>query len=334
MDDVILKLTERGEILHAKIQEGRGTIPLEITRIVSGADISPEPLKLTSLVDPRLEFDVLGTHTDGPMTTFSTSITNFGNQEKGIPPLTEGYLLSQVGFYAIDPDIGEILYRISQYQTPLNVPSFNIRGWSYRPTFNIVTGNASTIIIEISPAGELLIQDVWRTVEFSDFGASNRGVRLHYRNESVVSEYEPLDEEGRFAGANITEMRIVVEPNNPDSAFRVMLPMTVLSAVIDPVTGDSIDVLLEKHADSSVVSENGMHGLRYHDSRQEIFDPIKGEWVRAWGGPASIRDSFTVEDGVLSSRADFGTEISLGETKTLLIFDGFGFIYRNVLHLI
>jgi hypothetical protein len=59
----------------------------------------------------------------------------------------------QIGFYATDPDIGEILYRISQFDNPNYVPAASERGWTFAPTFTFATGNASEVTFTIDPSG-------------------------------------------------------------------------------------------------------------------------------------------------------------------------------------
>jgi hypothetical protein len=153
MADTILALTESGQALKAKIEQGNGTIPLKITRIVSGSGTSTNPTGLTALVSPEMEFGITSSSTEGARTTIEAILTNVGDPGQGKPPLAVGYPMSQVGFYALDPDKGEILYRISQYGKPIYVPPASEYGWTYAPAFNIITGNASTVIVEISMDG-------------------------------------------------------------------------------------------------------------------------------------------------------------------------------------
>ena len=164
MADVILALTEQGQALKAKIEEGEGTLPLEITRIVSAAGTSEDPVGLTDLVDPKIELSITGSRTDGARTIISAMLTNTGNPEKGVPPLEVGYNLVQVGFYAVDPDEGEILYRITQYENPIPIPAASERGWTYTPTYNIVTGNATEVIIVIDSSSYATMQDLMDNV--------------------------------------------------------------------------------------------------------------------------------------------------------------------------
>jgi hypothetical protein len=326
MADVNLALTIAGQALRAKIEAGYGTIPLEITRIVTSSASSPDPLNLTALVAEEQTFIITGRTTSGARTTISTYLSNFGNPTAVPPvlPLAQGYPLTQIGFYALDPDDGEILYRISQFDNPNYVPAATERAWEYEPTFNIITGNATTVIINIDPSSSTTKQDVWNSVELSANSPPGTGVRTQYFIEADVSGYTPrepqadiymlqgtfdpttgLDDGGdplpapdldnagfywtasaagtftppggstpltfnvgdwlisngtsylqsapqtgppgaaQFAGAMITEIRIVADPSNPTgSLFQVALPITVLAAVIDPDTGESMIQLL------------------------------------------------------------------------------------------
>ena len=150
---VNLKLTAAGQALSAKIEAGQGTLPLTITRITTASGTSDDPLDLTALVDEEQELTLVGATTEMEMTTIETTVTNEG--------LAAGYLLSQIGFYALDPDEGEILYRITQFATPSYVPAESERLWTYSPTFKIVTGNASEVVIQVVPnAVEELRQEV------------------------------------------------------------------------------------------------------------------------------------------------------------------------------
>jgi hypothetical protein len=186
----------------------------------------------------------------------------------------------QIGFYATDPDEGEILMRISQFDNPNYVPAASERAWEFEPTFNFVTGNASTVVIQIDPSASVSRMDIWNSVDISNAPPNALlGVRTHYmveRNSPDYTPYSPdsgftlqgtfdpttgLDDEGDpipapditnngfytslFAGARITEIRIISDPSNPNgSPYEVALPITILSAVVDPVTRHSLLTIL------------------------------------------------------------------------------------------
>ncbi|MDR0905751.1 MAG: hypothetical protein LBN00_06215 [Oscillospiraceae bacterium] len=183
IESVNLALTAKGQALKAKIEMGAGTIPLSITRITSGSGTSEDPLNLNAVVDEQQEFVITGRTTQGARTGISAVLTNVG--------LAVGYPLAQIGFYAIDPDEGEILYRISQFAEPNQVPSANDHPWTYQPTFSIVTGNASEVIVNVDLAGMATIQAVWNSVELSDNDTPAVGVKTQYFDVKSVPNYQP-----------------------------------------------------------------------------------------------------------------------------------------------
>lgn len=178
-----LALTAAGQALKAKIEKGDNKIALDITRIVTASGTSDDPLNLTAVVNEQQQFTITGKQTIGARTTISTVLTNIG--------LSTGYSLSQIGFYAIDPDDGEILYRISQFPEPNYVPTPTQRGWTYTPTFNFLTGNASEVKVNIDLAGIATTLAIWNSVEISDADAPSTGVKTQYFTIKDVPNYTP-----------------------------------------------------------------------------------------------------------------------------------------------
>lgn len=61
-----------------------------------------------------------------------------------------------------------------------------------------------------------------------------------------------------FSGAEIAEIRIYDNPSNPEaSAYKVVLPITLLEAVVDPNTGESLDEILTRTYASLGVNDDG-----------------------------------------------------------------------------
>ena len=167
-------LTNAGMALYAKIQMGDGTIPLNITRIVTGAGRSDDPLSLAAVVDERHEMTITNRKTIGARTTISAKILNTG--------IESGYPISQIGFYALDPDDGEILYRIFQPEYPNYMPAVSDWGFTYKDDFNFFTGNASEIILNIDPNGLV-------THEELEFALTE----LSSTDYPIISDTEPPD---------------------------------------------------------------------------------------------------------------------------------------------
>lgn len=142
---VDLELTIKGKNLQAKINAGKGNIELKYTRIMSASGFSENPTELLTLIEPRQEFVIESQNTFGKRAEVTALMTNFGNPLTNEPPLEEGYVLQMLGFYAEDPDEGEILYMVSQFENPNFVPPFSRRPWRYNPTFEISVGNAQVV---------------------------------------------------------------------------------------------------------------------------------------------------------------------------------------------
>jgi len=173
MADIDGALTTAGQALTAKINAGNGTIPLNITRIVTGSGTSPDPLNLAAVVDERQTFTITEKTTAGLHALISVMLTNTGNPSESIPPLAQGYSLTQIGFYADDPDEGEILYRISQFENPNYVPAANERGWTLERTFSIYTANASVVNVTVDPLWQSIRNEIEGNVKYNAAQALN-----------------------------------------------------------------------------------------------------------------------------------------------------------------
>lgn len=107
-------LTDKGKALQAKLLSGQ---TLKIKRVTTGA-------KKVPVVDLRQQLDVTEggyditlqpTRTDGEKMIVPVLLENVG--------LKESYELWQVGFYAEDPNEGEILFCLAQAVQAKNIPS-------------------------------------------------------------------------------------------------------------------------------------------------------------------------------------------------------------------
>ena len=152
-------LTDKGKVLNAKIQKGSGDVPLLITRIEIGAGTGENPVSQESLVDP-IEFfvPIIRQQVHGSMAEIQIQITNVGNPDKNIPPLLKALTFQQIGFYAVDPDDGEILYRISQLDGPAFIPPASDFPFTVAPIYIFTTANADNVQILVDPAGLVTIR--------------------------------------------------------------------------------------------------------------------------------------------------------------------------------
>ena len=246
--NIHMNLTVKGQALNAKIQAGNGTVPLEITRIVSASGTDPNPLDLTDVVGMKQTAMIIRREVIGVRAAIEIMLTNQGNPTAGEPPLAVGYALSQFGMYAIDPDEGEILYRISQFDTPNYVPAATEMGWSINPTWNFVVGNASDVVVTIDPSGMATVGQ------------------------------------------------------------------------------------LNDHIGMQVLSEQGVHGIRFFEGYLQVWDGA--EWINAGGSGPGPSGSFTISGGVLTHDVVFGTITPNGAANTLTFNPGFAAVSGQTVNLL
>lgn len=153
-------LTDKGKALQAKLLSGQ---TLKIKRVTTGARKVP-------IVDLRQQIDVTEggyditlqpTRTDGEKMIIPVLLEN--------KELKESYELWQVGFYAKDPDEGEILFCLAQAVQAKNIPSeeespgFSIT-WDFyfdisnTVPFEVVLNSAGLVNIEAYQAHTEAIQ--------------------------------------------------------------------------------------------------------------------------------------------------------------------------------
>ena len=158
-------LTVKGQALKAKIELGEGTLPLEITRVVTASGYSDDPLNLENVVNLEQTAVIMDRQIFGTRAEITILLTNFGDPFSNIAPLQQGYELRQFGMYALDPDEGEILYRIAQLERPNWIPPARQMGWVLEKTWNFSNANASDVVVEINPTGIATREYVHRRIE-------------------------------------------------------------------------------------------------------------------------------------------------------------------------
>lgn len=144
--------TDKGLALEAKMISGA---TLTITRCVTGSGTVPisslhsqtnvknivQTLSMESAVVDENQFSIRSILTNGS--------------------LTSGYNLNQVGFYANDPDVGEILYAIAQISTPKAIPSKDDSpGYGIQFTFTFENSSEATINITLDTSGIATVETV------------------------------------------------------------------------------------------------------------------------------------------------------------------------------
>ncbi|MDO4280796.1 MAG: hypothetical protein Q4C56_04115 [Peptococcaceae bacterium] len=153
-------LTQKGLALQSKLIEGHS---LEITKIeIGAASVTPGLLMQATRVE-----DVKKT---------LTKVTSVSYPEDGKcavkihitnDDVTTGYTAKQIGFYADDPDEGEILYFIAQAETGQGtiIPAVGeMASFSAEWTFYFQYGQADGVHVSVDPAGTVSAAEMQRYV--------------------------------------------------------------------------------------------------------------------------------------------------------------------------
>jgi len=94
--------------------------------------------------------------------------------------------------------------------------------------------------------------------------------------------------------------------------------------------------IINNHIEQNVMSQNGVHGLRYYE---EVLQAFNGrEWINIAIGelppPPPITGQFTIEDGVLLNNTSFGSVAPNGVANTLSFNPGLATVTEETLNLL
>lgn len=143
-------LTDQGKALQAKLLKGQ---TLKIKRVTTGAEKVPvvDLRQQTSVTKGGYDLTLQPARTDGEKTVIPVLLENKG--------LKESYELWQVGFYAEDPDEGEILFCLAQASQAKNVPSeIESPGCSITWDFYFNTSDTAPFEVVLDSAGLVSIE--------------------------------------------------------------------------------------------------------------------------------------------------------------------------------
>lgn len=143
-------LTDKGAALHSKLLDGE---TLKITKVKTGASRVPAMnLRMqTSVTTGGKEITLQPPRIEGSQYIIPVLLDNKG--------LEKSYELWQVGFYAEDPDEGELLYCIAQASKGRNIPAESESpGFSITWDFYFQTSNVAPFEILMNPKGLVSIE--------------------------------------------------------------------------------------------------------------------------------------------------------------------------------
>ncbi len=173
-------ITDKGNALQTKLIKGNS---LKITRMVTGSGTVPIALlprqTAVSAIKQNLEYNI-STYPETGKCKIKTLISNDN--------LTEGYNCTQLGFYAEDPDEGEILYLIAQASDSkgISVPSATeMPGFSSEWDFYFQYGQADNVQISVDPTSYLTEEQLINWADQNIISISNSEIDSAYDEAGV-----------------------------------------------------------------------------------------------------------------------------------------------------
>lgn len=209
-------ITDKGAELQLKLLKGQG---IKITKVKTGAGQVPlvNLRKQTEVLDIRQEIHVCPAMIKDDQITILVFLEN--------EEVSESYDLWQVGFYAEDPDEGEILYCVSQAEKEKHIPAGKESpGFSITWEFCFKTSDSAPFEVAVDPAGLVSIEEYKvhseqinsLTDKLGDIGslATNEKNNLTGAVNEIKSEIQKIDQ-------NVQTMEIDhIAINNSEDAGR------------------------------------------------------------------------------------------------------------------
>lgn len=177
-------LTKKGMKLQTKLMKGS---TLKITKIKTGTGRA-------EIVDLREQTEVLGAKQQ-----LLVQEMKQGEEEVVIPVLlnntdvAEPYTLWQVGFYAEDPEEGEILYCLAQAEEGRMIPSNSESpGFSVTWNFHFKVSNDISMEVNLDPAGLVSVEIFEDWVEQSKQSMADVREKLAQLNSDLLEKVYPV----------------------------------------------------------------------------------------------------------------------------------------------
>ncbi len=143
------QLTDLGRALDAKVTAGTTLLSFTKMKLGSGTETAEDIPAMTDLVSPKLVFGISSCAVSASDDTICELISVASSSD-----VEDSFVVRELGVFATDPDVGEILYAVMLDSTPDTMPNENVSSpVTVTYQVNIVSDNASSITAVIDPAG-------------------------------------------------------------------------------------------------------------------------------------------------------------------------------------
>ena len=143
------QLTDLGRALDAKVTAGTTLLSFTKMKLGSGTETAENIPAMTDLVSPKLVLGISSCAVSASDDTICELISVASSSD-----VEDSFVVRELGVFATDPDVGEILYAVMLDSTPDTMPNENVSSpVTVTYQVNIVSDNASSITAVIDPAG-------------------------------------------------------------------------------------------------------------------------------------------------------------------------------------
>lgn len=143
------QLTDLGRALDAKVTAGTTLLSFTKMKLGSGTETAEDIPAMTDLVSPKLVLGISSCAVSASDDTVCELISVASSSD-----VEDSFVVRELGVFATDPDVGEILYAVMLDSTPDTMPNKNVSSpVTVTYQVNIISANASSITAVIDPAG-------------------------------------------------------------------------------------------------------------------------------------------------------------------------------------
>ncbi len=320
-----MSITNAGQVLYTKAQAGKPIIFTKM-QLGSGQIGTQNPATLVALVQSQFDVSISSITPNTSLKTATISGTINNND------ITEAIYICEMGLWAQDPDVGEILYgyasagTLGDYMAPASQGPYS---WSYQ--INAAVGNAANITANVSS----IMYDYSLLTSDSSLSVISGGNQKEI-NKSIDSLLKNVTKTAHGAVADLVALKAIDTSSLPDNItiivkslgfYRFDSTSTLIAddnSVVQPTTGLGrwLNDLASHRADLASQDLNkGASLIGIHDANNQIIATnVEGALNELASRPQKDMDNgryqadFGFEDMITTDSALNGNIITLDTT--------------------
>ena len=202
------QLTDLGRALDAKVTAGTTLLSFTKMKLGSGTETAEDIPAMTDLVSPKLVLGISSCAVSASDDTICELISVASSSD-----VEDSFVVRELGVFATDPDVGEILYAVMLDSTPDTMPNENVSSpVTVTYQVNIVSDNASSITAVIDPAGLVNVAALEAAIREHDTAPdAHAGVLLTREQVPAFNHRDVITTSGTYTAPVMGWYRIAVK---------------------------------------------------------------------------------------------------------------------------